>query len=64
MRLHSGPSPAEVPGLSPQQFESLTRSIEQKKQQLEADINDYIRRKQDELLHYEQEVPSEYGRGC
>jgi len=56
MLEHWRPSLAEVPGFSPVQLEQLTRSIEQKKQRLDDDINNYIRRKQDELRRYEQEV--------
>jgi hypothetical protein len=47
---------AEVPGFSPAQLEDLTRSIEQKKQKLEDDINAYITRKQDDLRRYEREA--------
>lgn len=47
-----------TPDFSPAQLESLTRSVEQKKQRLEHDIHNYIKRKQDELRNYEQEVPN------
>jgi transcription termination factor NusB len=57
MHLHLDPSLAEVPDFSPQQLESLTRSVELKKQKLEADIRDYIQRQQEELRSYEREVP-------
>jgi transcription termination factor NusB len=57
MVLHSGWSLQMAPDLSPAELESLTRSVEQKKQRLEHDISNYIKRKQDELRNYEQEVP-------
>lgn len=57
MLQHSSASLAESPDFSPQQLEYLTRSVEQKKQQLEDDIQEYIRRKQDELRSYERQVP-------
>ena len=57
MLLHPDPALAEVPDFSPAQLESLTRSVEQKKQKLEDDIREYIRRKQDDLRKYEREVP-------
>lgn len=60
MLSSSGPSLAEVGYLTSQQLETWTRSIAQKKQTLEDDINDYIRRKQDELHNYEREVPVSY----
>ena len=56
MLLSADPSLAEVPDVSPQQLSSLTASVERKQQQLEADINDYIKRKQDELRSYGREV--------
>lgn len=56
MLLQSGRCLAEAPDLSPQQLETLARSIDEKKQRLEDDIRDYIRRKQDELRNYEREV--------
>jgi len=52
---------AEVPGFSPAQLDALTRSIEQKKQQLEDEINAYIRRKQDDLRRYEREASYRLG---
>src|SRR5262245_27917607 len=55
MLVHD-PSLAEAPGFTTEQLESLTRSVEQKKQRLEADIDAYIKKKQRELAHYEQEV--------
>jgi transcription termination factor NusB len=54
--LHFKPSLAAQPDLSQAQLESLTRSVEQKKQKLEDDICQYIKRKQEELREYEQEV--------
>ncbi|KAF2112567.1 hypothetical protein BDV96DRAFT_152710 [Lophiotrema nucula] len=54
--LQSNPSLADVPDSSPAQLESLARSVEQKKQRLEADIRDYIRRKQEQLRNYEREL--------
>lgn len=57
MLLHPDPSLAEVPGFSAEQLESLTRSVEQRRQKLEADINAYIRQKQEQLREYEREVP-------
>ncbi|KAF2751172.1 hypothetical protein M011DRAFT_103408 [Sporormia fimetaria CBS 119925] len=56
MVLTSGASLAEAPDLSPQQLERLTRSVERKKQRLEADIAEYIRRKQADLHSYEREL--------
>ncbi|KAF2657238.1 hypothetical protein K491DRAFT_595379 [Lophiostoma macrostomum CBS 122681] len=56
MLLSADPSLAEVPDVSPEQLASLTASVERKQQQLEADIHDYIRRKQDELRSYGREV--------
>ena len=50
-----------TPDFSPAELESLTRSVEQKKQRLEQDIKNYIKRKQDELRNYEQEVPNTCG---
>lgn len=56
MLHHSDPSQAEVSGFSQAQLEALTHSVEQRRQQLEKDIQDYIARKQDELRHYEQQL--------
>lgn len=57
MHLHAAPSlAAEVPGFSQEQLDRLAHSVELRRQQLEEDINAYIRRKQDELRQYEQEV--------
>lgn len=56
MLHHSDPSQAEVLGFSHAQLEALTHSVEQRRQQLEKDIQDYIARKQDELRQYEQQV--------
>lgn len=57
MLLQTDPGLAERTGFSTAQLETLTRSVERKKQKLEGDINDYIRRKQEELRSYEREVP-------
>ncbi|KAF2248230.1 hypothetical protein BU26DRAFT_329736 [Trematosphaeria pertusa] len=62
MLLHADPSLAEVPGFSTEQLESLTRSVELKKLKLEADITEYIARKQRDLRQYEQELLEEYRR--
>lgn len=48
-------------GFSPAELESLTRSVEQKKQRLEHDIHNYIKHKQEELCKYEQEVSDTRG---
>ncbi|CAO2651599.1 Nn.00g041690.m01.CDS01 [Neocucurbitaria sp. VM-36] len=56
MLLHPDPSLAEVPGFSTEQLDALARSVELRRQQLENDIKDYIKRKQDELRKYEQEL--------
>jgi hypothetical protein len=50
------PSLAEVPGFSKEQLDSLARSVESRRQQLESDIQDYIKSKQDELRKYERQV--------
>ncbi|KAF2875320.1 hypothetical protein BDV95DRAFT_485707 [Massariosphaeria phaeospora] len=63
MLLHRDPSLAELPGYSPAQLESLSRSVEQKKQRLEQDIHDYIRRKQEELRDHERELVEQYRPG-
>ncbi|KAF2477383.1 uncharacterized protein BDR25DRAFT_390039 [Lindgomyces ingoldianus] len=60
MLLHSDPTLTEVPDFSPEQLESLTRSVERKKQKLQDDIHEYIRRKQDELRKYERELLERY----
>lgn len=57
MLLQADLSLAEVPGFDAEQLETLTRSVELKKQKLEADIDAYIKKKQRELAQYEQEVP-------
>lgn len=54
--LQVDPRLAEVPGCSTDQLESLARSIESKKQRLEADINAYIQHKQHELHQFQLEV--------
>lgn len=56
MLHHSDPSQAEVSGFSQAQLDALTHSVEQRRQQLEKDIQDYIARKQDELRQYEEQV--------
>ncbi|KAF1961594.1 hypothetical protein CC80DRAFT_194529 [Byssothecium circinans] len=56
MHLQADAGLAEAPGISTEQLQSLSRSIEAKKQKLEADIDAYIKRKQRELAHYEQEL--------
>lgn len=56
MLLQLDPCLAEVPGFTPEQLASLTRSVELKKQKLEDDIKQYIARKQAELRDHEQEV--------
>lgn len=58
MVLHCDPSLAEVPGLSRHALTAVARSVEERRQQLERDIDDYIRRKQDALRCHEQEVPT------
>ena len=54
--LQAEPILAEVQGCSTEQLESLARSIESKKFQLEADINAYIKQKQHELAHFGHQV--------
>lgn len=58
MHLHATtPSvAAEVPGVAQAQLDVLARSVEARRVQLEADIDAYIARKQDELRQYETEV--------
>jgi hypothetical protein len=56
MLLHSDPRLAEVGDLSREQLDALARSVELRRQQLERDISDYIKQRQDELRTYEQEV--------
>ena len=57
MHLSLPPSAAaSVPGFSREQLDSLARSVEARRQQLEADINAYVARKQEELRQYESEV--------
>ncbi|KAF1847485.1 uncharacterized protein K460DRAFT_363552 [Cucurbitaria berberidis CBS 394.84] len=60
MLLHSEPSLAEVPGFSREQLDALACSVELRRQQLENDIKDYIKRKQDELRNYEQELVAQH----
>jgi len=47
---------AEVPGCTREQLDALARSVELRRQQLEADIRDYIAAKQDELRRHGHEV--------
>jgi hypothetical protein len=54
--LHVDPRLAEVPGCQKEKLDALARSVELRRQQLEDDIQTYIRTKQDELRKYEQEV--------
>lgn len=56
MLLHADPNLAEVPGFTREQLDALAHSVELRRQQLEHDIQDYIKLKQNELRHYEQEV--------
>lgn len=57
MHLHATPGlAAEVPGFSQAQLDSLARSVEARRRQLEEDIAAYIARKQEELHHYEAKV--------
>ncbi|KAL5383651.1 hypothetical protein DPSP01_005757 [Paraphaeosphaeria sporulosa] len=58
--LHVDPRLAEVPGSSTVQLESLARSIDEKKQRLEADINAYIKQKQHELHVFQHELIAQY----
>jgi len=56
MLLNADPTLAEVPGFSREQLDALARNVELRRQQLEQDIQQYIRVKQDELRQHEQEV--------
>jgi hypothetical protein len=56
MLLHADPGLAEVPGFTKEQLDALASSVELRRQQLEADIRDYITAKQDELRKHGQEV--------
>lgn len=56
MLLQSDPSLAEVPGFTKEQLDTLARSVELRRQQLQQDINDYIKSKQDELRDYGYQV--------
>lgn len=56
MLLHADPGLAEVPGFRKEQLDALARSVELRRQQLEADIRDYIAAKQDELRRHGHEV--------
>jgi hypothetical protein len=57
MLLRPDPSLAEVPGFTREQLDALARSVELRRQQLEQDIDDYIKHRQHDLRTYEQEVP-------
>ncbi|KAH8724247.1 hypothetical protein GQ44DRAFT_773185 [Phaeosphaeriaceae sp. PMI808] len=56
MLLHPDPGLAEVPGFSREQLDALARNVELRRQQLEKDIEQYIRHRQDELRTYGQEL--------
>lgn len=58
MVLLRDPSLAEVPDLPRHVLTAVARSVEERRQQLERDIEDYIRRKQEALRCHEQEVPA------
>jgi hypothetical protein len=58
MLLHADPNLAEVGDLSREQLDALAASVELRRQQLERDIREYIKQRQDELRSYEQEVCS------
>ncbi|KAG9189328.1 hypothetical protein G6011_06196 [Alternaria panax] len=60
MLLHADPSLAEVPGFTKEQLDALARSVELRRQQLEDDIRDYIKAKQDELRRHGQELVDRY----
>lgn len=60
MLLYTDPSLAEVPGFSQEQLDALARSVEQRRQQLESDINNYIQRQQTALRNHEQELVEHY----
>ncbi|KAH4216448.1 hypothetical protein HBI70_219830 [Parastagonospora nodorum] len=56
MLLHSDPKLAEVGDLSREQLDALAASVELRRQQLERDIAEYVKLRQDELRSYEQEL--------
>ena len=56
MLLQPDPSLAEVPGFTKEQLDTLARSVELRRQQLQRDIDAYIASKQDELRNYGQQV--------
>ncbi|EMD92774.1 hypothetical protein COCC4DRAFT_50908 [Bipolaris maydis ATCC 48331] len=60
MLLQSDPSLAEVPGFTREQLDALARSVELRRQQLQQDINDYIKSKQDELRNYGHQLVDQY----
>ncbi|KAL6704200.1 hypothetical protein ACN47E_008457 [Coniothyrium glycines] len=56
MHLQTDPSLAEAPGFSKEQLDVLARSVESRRQRLEADIRAYIKAKQDDLRSYERQL--------
>ncbi|KAI1669373.1 Tymo-45kd-70kd multi-domain protein [Pyrenophora tritici-repentis] len=60
MLLNADPTLAEVPGFTREQLDGLARSVELRRQQLEQDIQHYIRAKQQELRQHEQELVNRY----
>lgn len=60
MLLHSDPNLAEVGDLSREQLDALAKSVELRRQQLERDIAEYVKLRQEELRSYEQEVSSSH----
>ncbi|CAI6334483.1 unnamed protein product [Periconia digitata] len=60
MLLERDPTLAEAPGFTTEQLLELSRSVEAKQLQLEADINAYIKKKQHELALYQHELLAQY----
>ncbi|USP77629.1 hypothetical protein yc1106_04903 [Curvularia clavata] len=60
MLLQPDPSLAEVPGFTKEQLDTLARSVELRRQQLQRDIDAYITAKQDELRNYGQQLIDQY----
>ncbi|KAF2714680.1 hypothetical protein K504DRAFT_368340 [Pleomassaria siparia CBS 279.74] len=60
MLQYCDPSLEELPDFSSAQLDGLTKRIEAKKKQLEADISNYIRRKQEQLSKEIRELTEEY----
>ncbi|KAI8942107.1 hypothetical protein NX059_000202 [Plenodomus lindquistii] len=60
MLLQTDPSLAEVPGFSREQLEALASNVEQRRQQLEREINAYVQRQQAALRRHEQELVNQY----